>query len=313
MAVKSQNTLLDIAKALGGVQPILVDALTNENAGALFRALPMRQVSGWVDKFDRKTGRPSVSFRALGEAVAKSKSRKEAWQEGIFLLSGASEVDKVTADRDPRGVNELRAEEDAAYLEAMGYALSLQAFYGSNKLDGGFDGLFKRLPSTCDTFETAGGSAEKTSIYALKLGPKRFMGIYNPGVNGEIIETNDYGAVITKDSNGALIENYTSFFNAAMGISQYHPLSIGRLGKIDSTHKPTVALMNSLFAKMKWANGPDLLVTTMTGAGYLGELKMSVLKMGIGDKTYDVQISDYNGIPILIDPTLSDAEDGITV
>lgn len=303
-------TLLDIANQQGGVQPILVDALTSEDAGAFFRVIPMREVRGWIEKFVRKIGRPTVAFRNLGAYVSKSKAQKEPWQEGIFLLSGASEVDKQTADRDPRGTKKYREEEDTDFLEAMGYNLSYQTFYGANAVNSGFDGLLKRLPSTADTFVDGGATNETTSIYAIKFGPKKFMGIYNLGEMGDLIQVTDYGARIT-ESGTTVNEVYTMVFNAAVGISQYHPKAIGRIGKLDGSNKVTNADFTALFAAMGWK--PDILVTTWTGAGYINELKMSALNMTPGDTNYNILVTDYMGIPVLRDPALVDAEDGITL
>jgi hypothetical protein len=130
-------TLADIARRLGGDQPILVDALTNANASVTFGRLPMRQITGWVDQFTRIEGRPDVAFRRIGAYVASSKGQRNPYSEGIFLLSGVSEVDKIRADRDARGPLILRQEEDWSYLESMGYALSRQLFYGGTLLDAG--------------------------------------------------------------------------------------------------------------------------------------------------------------------------------
>lgn len=300
-------TLVDIAAGIGGLQPELVDALTGQDAGALFRLLPMRQVAGWVEKFTRKTGRPTVAFRALESPVTPSKAQKEAWQEGLFLLSGASEIDKQKADRDPRGVEAYRMEEDLDYLEAMGYMMSHQTFYGANATDGGFDGLQTRLSSSEDTYVTADGTGGAyTSIYAIKFGPKRFMGLFNLAPGGDIIQATNYGAVIDKDSNGDLNEMYVTFFNAGIGIAQYHPKAIGRLALITASAKPTIAKMNDLFSAMGWM--PDVLVTTMKGKGYLDELTAPYRRMGSGEKSFDIRVGDYDGIPIITDSALSDAE-----
>jgi hypothetical protein len=303
-------TLMDIARGIGGAQPALIDILANENSGAFYRILPMRQVAGWVERFDRKTGRPSVSFRSLGSRVTPSKGKREAWQEGVFLLSGYSEVDAVKADRDPRGARVYREEQDKDYLESIGYTLSQHTFYGSNGKSEGFDGLFKRLPSSADTFVSAGGSEEGTSIYAVKLGPNKFMGIYNVGPKGALIEANDYDRFLDKTSEG-VNEVYGMFFNAAMGIAQYHPKSIGRIGKIDASHKPSATMFTTLFGKMGWK--PDVLVTTWTGAGYISELKLATLRMSVQDKNFDIEVDNYAGVPIIVDPALSDAEGSIEV
>src|SRR3990167_6990198 len=109
-------TLADIARRLGGDQPILVDALTNANAGVTMGRLPMRQITGWVEQFTRIEGRTTVSWRRLGSTVAASKGQRTPYTEGGFLISGGSEVDKIRADRDRRGPLTLRGEEDWSYL-----------------------------------------------------------------------------------------------------------------------------------------------------------------------------------------------------
>lgn len=304
-------TLIDIANKIGGVQPILVDALTNQNAGTFFRALPMKQIVGWLEKFTRRVGRPSVSFRSLGEGVSTDKGKNAPFQEGIFLLSGASDTDKITADRSPEGSDTAREQNDTAYLEEMGKVLSTNAFYGSNAQDGGFDGLFKRLPSKADTVISAGGSSEASSIYAVKFGPKKFMGLYNTGPGGGIIEANNYGALTEKDEVGKINEIYRTFFNAGVGLAQYHPKAIGRIGKIDSTHKPTMQHMFEMFNKMD--GKPDLLVTTWTVLGYLTDQKLSVLQMTPGDRDLDVMIGKLNGVPIIVDSALRDDEDAVAI
>lgn len=303
-------TLIDIARRLGGEQPILVDAITNENAGTFYRTLPMRQVTGWIERFTRIDGRPTVAFRRLGEYIDPSKSNRNPYSEGVFLLSGASEVDKVTADRDPRGALVLRQEEDWSFLEALGNKLSDASFYNRSSVsDDGFDGLLDRMPSGYDTTVDAGAltSSAQSSIYAFKFGPGRFMGLYNTGPNGKIIEANDYGAVVDKNSSNALNEIYRTFFNAAFGLAQYHPRAIGRIGGINAANKPAAADFTSLYEKMY--GKPDLYVCSWRTYGYLGELISAYQHYPPGVRDYVPYAGFYDGVPILVDAALSDAEE----
>lgn len=311
MATKGTTlTLIDYAKTRGSAQIALVDALTNENAGITFRMLPQRQITGWVERFLRRTGRPTVAFRQLGEYVTASKSTKIPWQEGVFLLSGCSEVDKVKADSDPRGPKAYRAEEDSAYLESMGYTASDQLFYGSGDQGDGFDGMMKRLPVGGDCVIDC-GSAETSSIYAFKFGPSRFMGIHAVGAGGELVEANNYGATVDKDSSGNFDEVYRMFFNSRIGVAQYHPKSIGRLARVNGGSKVSNKNFTDLFAAMGWK--PDLLVTTWVGVGYINDLKATSLSISPQEKNYDVEVEFYRGVPVIVDPALSDVESGKTV
>jgi hypothetical protein len=302
-------TMADIGRRLGGDQPNLIDALTSPNGGITMGRLPMRQVTGWVEQFTRITGRPTVSFRRIGAYVSSSKAQREPWSEGIFLISGVSEVDKIRADRDPRGPLTLRSEEDWSYLEALGYNLSLYTFYGNTSLASGtesFEGVNKRLPSTATAVSSAGGSTGH-SVYAFKLGPKQFMGIYNVGPSGKLIEATDYGAIIDKDVSAAsddMTEVYKTFFNAAFGIAQYHPLALGRIYNIDPAQtSPIVAGdFTDLYSAMD--GKPDLLVTSWAGWGAISSLLSGKQVYGPGEKDYSPYVGSYDGIPILVDSAI---------
>jgi hypothetical protein len=299
------STIIEIANTLGGAQPEMIDAMFNENHGTLFRAIPFKQVNGWMDRFTRTVGKPTVSFRNLGEGVGVSGSKRVPYAEGIFLLSGASEVDKIEADTDPRGALEYRREQDLDFLGSMGETLSAKTFYGSHKKDDGFDGLFTRLPASADTFVSARGADEGASIYAIKFGPKKFMGLYNNAAGGQIIDARDYGA-LTEKVGDKIYELYRTMFNAGIGFSQYHPKAIGRIGKITSAKKPTFSHFSELFGKM--GGKPDLLITTWNVLGYINELKQEFLQMTPGDKNLDVQVGLLNGVPVIVDSALSDTE-----
>ena len=314
MAIYGTNlTLADIARRMGGDQPFLVDALTNPNAGATFGRLPMRQITGWVEQFTRIEGRPTVSWRKLGSYVAASKGQRNPISEGVFLISGVSEVDKIRADRDPRGALSLRAEEDWSFLESIGYNLSLQIFYGGTSLCTGvtdaFDGLNARLPSSMTTHVNASGASVGASVYGFKLGPGKFMGIYNVGPSGKMIEANDYGAILDKDNTGSSNsqnEMYKTFFNAAFGIAQYDGLAIGRIAGLDAPTAATVPVNALDFANLydKMKGKPDLLVTTWVGWGCISSLLGSKQVYAPGQNDYNPYIGMYDGIPVIVDTAL---------
>lgn len=311
MAINATGlTMADIARRLGGDQPILVDGLTNPNAGVTFGRLPMRQITGWVDQFTRIEGRPTVAFRRIGEYVASSKGQRNPYTEGIFLISGVSEVDKIRADRDPRGPLTLRGEEDWSYLETIGYNLSLQTFYGGTSLcstSNGFDGMCTRVNSGMSTYiqNTAGSIGD--SIYAFKLGPGKLMGIYNVGPAGKLIEATDYGAVLDKDNSGSsnsVNELYRTFFNATFGIAQYHSKAIGRISGVAHSAANNVAAADftNLYAAME--GKPDLLVTTWRGWGSISTLLSGKQIYAPGQTDYAPYVGSYDGIPIIVDSAL---------
>lgn len=307
------GTLLDIAKRIGGQQPEFIDALTSQKHGAAFRALPFKAIKGWNEPFMRRTTRPTVSWRHIGETLDAFKGDREPFREDLFLLSGYSKVDRIIADSDPRGARTYRKEEDADYLESMGYQLSYGLFYSSRgDADAKPDGLMNRLPTGGTCTVNAGATDETSSIYCVRMGNKQFHGIYNPNITGgKIIEAKDYGAEILEDSNGKGNEYYRTWFNTAIGFAQKHPLSIGRIYKINSANTPSVNDFFSLFSKME--GKPDLMFTTWVALGYIGALKSSALHMRPDDNRYSVMVSDVMGIPVAIDTALVDTESSVTL
>jgi hypothetical protein len=310
MAINATGlTLADIARRLGGDQPILVDALTNANAGVTFGRLPMRQITGWVDQFTRIEGRPTVAFRRIGSYVALSKGQRNPHQEGVFLISGVSEVDKIRADRDPRGPLTLRGEEDWSYLEAIGYGLSLQLFYGGTSFataTESFEGVCLRTASTYSNCVTAGGSVG-ASVYAFKFGPGKFMGIYNTGPSGRLVDATDYGAILDKDvtaSSNSVNEVYKTFFNAAFGVAQYHGLALGRIAAVDTTQASPIAAKDftNLYAGME--GKPDLFVTTWGGWGAISALLSGKQVYAPGQTDYSPYVGSYDGVPVIVDSCL---------
>lgn len=307
-----EGTLADIAKRIGAEQPELIDAVTARKHGTAFRALPMRAIKGTKVSFNRWTTRPTVSWRNIGETVAFGKVDVEPWQESIFLVSGYSKVDVIVAGMDPRGPRAYRAEQDAAYLESLGYQASYGFFYSSNDADNSKpDGLMKRLPNAGTCVVNAGATNETISIYALRLGPTEFHGIYNPdATEGKAIGWRDYGAVIDESSSKGN-EYFKTFFNMTLGFAQKHPLSIGRIRTINSSNLPTANDFFSLFSKMD--GKPDLMFTTWVGLGYVAQLASTALHMTPNDRMYDVTISNVMGIPLSVDTALVDDESAISL
>lgn len=303
-------TLADIARRLGGDQPILVDGLTNPNAGVTFGRFPMRKITGWVDQFTRIEGRPDVAFRKIGQYVAASKGQRNPYTEAIFLLSGVSEVDKIRADRDARGPLILRSEEDWSYLESMGYNLSRQIFYGGTSLcstTDGFDGFCTRCKSSMSNYIQNAGGSIGDSIYAFKLGPGKLMGIYNTGPSGKLIDATDYGPVLDKDNSGSsnsVNELYRTFFNAAFGIAQYHAKAVGRISGVAHSIANNVSAgdFTNLYAAME--GKPDLFVTTWRGWGSISALLSGKQIYAPGQTDYAPYVGSYDGIPIVVDSAL---------
>lgn len=96
-----------------------------------------------------RTSLPTVGTTKLNKGTPRSKSTKAAITDSFGIYSGRAEVD--ARHKDVEGVAayaQMRADEDAAFREALAQRVTLDYFYGDTKTDeASFDGLAPRMAS----------------------------------------------------------------------------------------------------------------------------------------------------------------------
>ena len=309
----SKLTLLDLAKRTDNDTTVgIVEATTQNNA--LLALMPFRGITGVSYKFGRRVGLPTVSFRGINQGIDASKGKIDQILVETKDIGGRSEVDKLLAERDPRGINALRAEEDAGFVAAMGNMFNLKAYYGSAAGSNGleFDGIATIMDDLSkSTVLSAGGSGAgvQTSVYALAFGDAtsvqgKLRGVEGLLGNGKNISAMDMGLQYVDDADSKKFLAYTTEFEFAPGIAIYDERSIGRICNIDnSSNKVTIPLMNELIVEMHPYKVSAFFVSKATYLT-LQALKSTSFSYKQEDRDIFKSVLTFDGIPIFIDENI---------
>ena len=309
-------TLLDVAKRSGNDATVgIVESMIQSNP--LLAMIPTKQITGAMYKYQRRVGLPTVGFTGFNQGIASSKSRIEQIVVETKILKGLSKVDRLLAEAYKDGVNAFRAIEDIAFAGALANAYNENCYYGdSTSVLNEFDGIKRILPSIAGTCVSSTGSSAnvQTSMYfwsftAVNTKEGKIQGVEMPLANGNGIRTTDLGLQLVADADSNDFVGYVTDFTWQPGLAVYDTKSVGRLANIDSTHKPTVALINSVLTAMHPFRC-DLITCSPTVFGYVQELK------GTTAAGYQPWVSEdlfkrarfFDGIPIMIDDNITQTE-----
>lgn len=311
----SKLTLLDIAKRTGNDPQVgVVESLVQSNS--LLATLPFRSINGISFKYARRISNPTVAFRGFNQGLDASISKIEQITVETKNIGGRSIVDKLLAEADPRGVNAMRAEEDAGFAAVMGNTFNSKAYYGNSKTNQlEYDGIATMLSTLGTTCLGAGGTGV-SSIYAVAFNDAntpqgRMKGVEGLLGNGKNISSLDMGLQYVPDADSKDYLAYVTEFEFAPGFVVYDTRSIGRIANIDSTHKPTIALFNQLITAM-YPFVPSLFLCNKTVFNYVQELKGTTISdVTVGDRIF-TRVRNFDGIPILIDENIAGDESAVT-
>jgi hypothetical protein len=312
-------TLIDLAKRTGNNAKVgLVESLIHSNS--LLKILPVKEIAGTSYRFGRRAGLPTVTWRGFNQGLDSSKSVIEQITIECKNLGGRSEVDKLLAESDLRGVNAFRAEEDSGFIAAMGNAYNYSAYYGnSTENPRMFDGIGTVLNSLSkQTVIDAGGSgSECSSIYAVAArdavsAQGKIRGVEMPLANGKTISATDMGLQYVNDANSKQYLAFVTEFEFQPGLAIYDERSIGRICNITSSAKPTISMINHLITAMHPFK-PSRLFCSTTVYNYIQELKgttfVSVDPLS-GSELFE-RVLTFDGVPIEIDENITMSEEAV--
>lgn len=309
-------TLLDLAKRTGNAPEIgIVEATTQNNA--LLSLIPFRGINGVSYRFGRRVGLPAVAFKGINQGVSVTKSKVDQILIETKDVGGRSEVDKLLAERDPRGINVMRSEEDAGFSASMGNLFNLKFYYGSTKTTSGleFDGVTSILNAlSFATVTDAGGDSAnvQTSAYFIAFGDAngqmgRLKGVEGLLGNGKNITAIDMGLQYVDDADSKKYLAYTTEFEFAPGLAIYDTRSVGRICNLDAGSPLTVTLINAMLVQM-YPYVPSAIFVNKAQYLVLQGLKVSALDYYNSDTDLFKRVLSFNGIPIFIDDNITQTE-----
>lgn len=308
-------TLIDVAKRTGNDATVgVVEAMSQANP--FFQLAPTKSIRGTMFKYQVRSSLGTAGFRAFNAGVASTKSVIRDVVVECKPMLGVSEVDKALAEASPEGVIEFRKKEDMGFISALSNTFNAKAYYGSSSTTAAeIDGVGTVLNATSiATCVSAGGStaASETSMYFWSFSDASSVQGRLPGVevvlaNGMLPSAQDLGVQLILDSGGSnKYPAYQTIFEFTPGLAIYDSRSVGRLCNIDSTHLPTVALINQVITAM-FPYNVDLITCSKTVMNYVQGLKgTSAFQQVAPYESSEIfkRASTFNGIPILIDENI---------
>jgi len=188
-------------------------------------------------QFSVRTQLPVAYLRDYNEGVEPSKSANAQETEGMSIIEAWSEIDEAEANLNGNR-NAFRAQEDAAFTQALHQKLAQLLIYGNAKTNQKeFNGFATRLNSIAlDNFVNCTGTAgsTNTSIYLAAWGDDLF-GIYPLG-SAAGLQNIDHGRQIIQFSDGKRMSALVSQFIWNCGIVARDYRRIVRVGNVSVAH-----------------------------------------------------------------------------
>ena len=307
-------TLIDVAKRTGNDATVgLVEAMSQANP--FFQLAPTKSIRGNMFKYQVRSSLGTAGFRAFNQGVASTKSVIRDVIVECKPMLGVSEVDKALAEASAEGVAAFRQKEDMGFISALANTFNAKAYYGSSSTTAAeIDGVGTVLSTLGGTCIGAGGSTAtaETSMYFWSFSDATSVQGRLPGAeivlaNGMLPSAKDLGVQLIVDSGGTnKYPAYQTIFEFTPGLAIYDSRSVGRLCNIDSTHLPTVALINQVITAM-FPYNVDLITCSKTVMNYVQGLKgTSAFQQTSPYESSEIfkRATTFNGIPILIDENI---------
>jgi hypothetical protein len=219
----------------------LDEALKNDlrQAAPFLAAIPaVEATNGDVHKYLKRTGAPTVGFRAINVGRDVSPSAQEVVTIALKYLDASFHLDVAycTAFSSPvygTGVNAAINSELGEHLAAAMFEYEKQLINGTGNQAGGFDGLADNLGSLGTMVKSGGGStaSSQTSVYLVRAGENDVRSVVG---NEGRFNMSDQSLAVVDDGAGSTFDAYRTAAGGWMGMEHGSIWSTGRIGNIET-------------------------------------------------------------------------------
>ncbi len=233
-------SLVDLArltKGSGKDKTPIVDVLSKAND--MLGDITFKTANkGANHQFSHITSRPQIHWTAAGQPTPASRSHASMMTEVCAQLEGVSLIEYKEANMGTNNVKEIRAHEDAQFIEAFGDTFADTLMYGNAAADprqlNGFATRFGALGGiTGDQMIDAGGvGADNTSMYLIGWGDNSVYGLVPEGMQAGLDHI-DRGLTDRTDANGGEYMMYKSVYNWNVGLCVQDWRYVSRICNID--------------------------------------------------------------------------------
>lgn len=261
-----------------------------------------------------RTALPSASWRVLNKGVSKSSSKSEQYDFGCGMIETYSKIDVDLADLNGNTAA-FRAQEDAAFMEAMNQTFADALFYGdiADNPSGiiGFDPWFDSTTSRTGNqiIKGSGSGNTNTSIFIATWGPDSIFGVFPKGSTAGIKHT-DKGIMTVQDDDGNDFEAYVAHYQWKVGLVVRDYRYFARICNIDVSALATfgsesdssddiITLIIKALHKIKNGRGRKVIYCNETILTYLDLMAQSKTNVSLSLKEFAGQeVLTFRGIPI---------------
>lgn len=223
MMKQGENPLADVVEALHRLNPVMKDAnVLTCNKGTKHASVI-------------RTGLPSVSWGAIYQGIAQSKSTTQEVEDTTGFVEGLSAVDERLLNLYGDKAAAVRMSEAQSFLEAMSQEVESQFFYSNVAINGKqFHGMAPRYNTLANSNVVNGGGSgsDNTSVWMVTWGDQQCSIITPSNIQGGI-QREDMGRQRVTDASGNPYYVKEEKFTQHVGVTNRDWRYSGRVANID--------------------------------------------------------------------------------
>jgi len=270
-------------------------------------------------EFEVQTDDGDAAVRAINGSIVATMSNSILGSVQLPAIERLVEIDKVLAKK-WGGIQGFLNDKNrtTAYMRSIMQLLAKAMIYGDDPtfgVPGAFKGLHQIAKANSNVVaQLSGASGKRTSIFAVHWSEGETEVVMPQEANGDIVQIELVGGgtlqaptADTTTKARSLVYGANFWTNAALCAPS--KASVAAITQIDSSHKPIAAQIDLLIDAVKGlADGKTFLYMNREGRRYIKELKNSKLSMAPGDTGYNTVVSDWDGIPVVLEESILSTE-----
>lgn len=270
-------------------------------------------------EFEVQTEDGDAAVRAINGSIVATMSNSILGSVQLPAIERLVEIDKVLAKK-WGGIQGFLNDKNRTmtYMRSILQLLAKAMIYGDNAthgVAGAFKGLHQIAKANSNVVaQLSGATGSRTSIFAVHWSEGETEVVMPQEQTGDVVQIELVGggtlqAPTADTTTKARQLVYGANFWANAALCAPSKASVAAITQIDSTHKPTAAQIDLLIDAVKGlADGKTFLYMNREGRRYIKELKNTKLSMAPGDTGYNTVVSDWDGIPVVLEESILSTE-----
>jgi len=305
-------TLQNINETFTNPESVITQSLIKSNK--LLAIVPFKPAShGNQDKSRLyETGSTGASILNASTAMAGQELSPSVETIDLTILGERAIADAIFVDTLP--VEQYGSEKYITWFEEqspifynqIGKDLEDLMLYGVKDTAGAtFNGILKTATDNSAIQDLAGGSGSSTDIFAIRFDDKQSFGVYNKRNADRIQDLVEFkwrpGAGQTVLVSN--VDQYMGVYSMEAGLRLLGDNTVAGITGIDSTHKPTLAMVKSMLGKVDYNKdrSSTYIIANAEGIEYLEDILGGTLNRYANQGGTDLtdEVTSFKGVKII--------------